>query len=121
MELDVDDMVAVPLTQQTRETGERYVTMANNLGALMDRIIEQAYEGVLFEFGLFHGRRVYRRRWSGGLMTLTERIKALQGTHWAITDAEDGNGPTTIRWGDSARHSSVDRLPSRSEAASTRI
>ncbi len=41
MDLDVDDMVAVPLTQITRETGGRYITMANNLGDVMGRIIEQ--------------------------------------------------------------------------------
>lgn len=41
MDLDVDDMAAVPLTQITRETGGRYITMANNLGDLMGRIIEQ--------------------------------------------------------------------------------
>lgn len=41
MALDVDDMVAVPLTQITRETGGRYITMANNLGDLMGRIITQ--------------------------------------------------------------------------------
>lgn len=41
MDLDVDDMVAVPLTQLTRETGGRYITMANNLGDFMGRIIEQ--------------------------------------------------------------------------------
>ncbi|WP_291981097.1 VWA domain-containing protein, partial [Luteitalea sp.] len=41
IDLDVDDMVAVPLTQITRETGGRYITMANNLGDLMGRIIEQ--------------------------------------------------------------------------------
>jgi VWFA-related protein len=41
MDLDVDDMVAVPLTQITRETGGRYITMANNLGDLMGRFIEQ--------------------------------------------------------------------------------
>jgi VWFA-related protein len=41
MALDVDEMVAVPLTQLTRETGGRYITMANNLGDFMGRIIEQ--------------------------------------------------------------------------------
>ncbi|WP_291981302.1 VWA domain-containing protein [Luteitalea sp.] len=41
MALDVDDMTAVPLTQLTRETGGRYITMANNLGDFMGRIIEQ--------------------------------------------------------------------------------
>ena len=41
MALEVDDMVAVPLTQLTRETGGRYITMANNLGDFMGRIIEQ--------------------------------------------------------------------------------
>lgn len=41
MVLDVDDLAAVPLTQITRETGGRYITMANNLGDLMGRIIEQ--------------------------------------------------------------------------------
>ncbi len=41
MELAVDDMAAVPLTQITRETGGRYITMANNLGDLMGRIITQ--------------------------------------------------------------------------------
>lgn len=41
MALEVDDMVAVPLTQLTRETGGRYVTMANNYGEIMARIIEQ--------------------------------------------------------------------------------
>lgn len=41
MPLDVDDMAAVPLTQLTRETGGRYVTMANNYGEIMARIIEQ--------------------------------------------------------------------------------
>lgn len=41
MNLEVDDLVAVPLTQISRETGGRYVTMANNLGDLMGRLIEQ--------------------------------------------------------------------------------
>ncbi len=41
MALEVDDMVAVPLTQLTRETGGRYITMANNLGDFLGRIIEQ--------------------------------------------------------------------------------
>ena len=41
MALEVDDMAAVPLTQLTRETGGRYITMANNLGDFMGRIIEQ--------------------------------------------------------------------------------
>lgn len=41
MDLDVDDMAAVPLTQLTRETGGRYITMANDLGDLMGRLIEQ--------------------------------------------------------------------------------
>ena len=41
MPLEVDDMVAVPLTQLTRETGGRYVTMANNYGEIMADIIEQ--------------------------------------------------------------------------------
>lgn len=41
MPLEVDDMAAVPLTQITRETGGRYITMANNLGGLLGDIIEQ--------------------------------------------------------------------------------
>jgi VWFA-related protein len=41
MALEVDDMAAVPLTQLTRETGGRYITMANNLGDFIGRIIEQ--------------------------------------------------------------------------------
>jgi VWFA-related protein len=41
MSLEVDDLVAVPLTQLTRETGGRYVTMANNYGQIMADIIEQ--------------------------------------------------------------------------------
>lgn len=41
MPLEVDDMVAVPLTQLTRETGGRYITMANNYGEMMADIIEQ--------------------------------------------------------------------------------
>ncbi len=41
MALDVDEMAAVPLTQLTRETGGRYITMANNLGDFMGRLIEQ--------------------------------------------------------------------------------
>lgn len=39
--LEVDDMVAVPLTQITRETGGRYVTMANDLDVMLARIVEQ--------------------------------------------------------------------------------
>ena len=41
MALEVDDMAAVPLTQLTRDTGGRYITMANDLGDFMGRIIEQ--------------------------------------------------------------------------------
>jgi VWFA-related protein len=39
--LDVDDMVAVPLTQITRETGGRYITMANDLDVMLAHIVEQ--------------------------------------------------------------------------------
>ncbi len=50
MALDVDDMVAVPLTQLTRETGGRYITMANNLGDLMGRLIEQSSTAYLLVY-----------------------------------------------------------------------
>src|SRR5690606_10004560 len=39
--LEVDDMVAVPLTQITRETGGRYITMANDLDVMLGHIVEQ--------------------------------------------------------------------------------
>src|SRR5690606_9052221 len=41
MQLEVDDLAAVPLTQLTRDTGGRYITMANDLGDLMGGIITQ--------------------------------------------------------------------------------
>lgn len=50
MNLDVDDMAAVPLTQLTRETGGRYITMANNLGDFMGRIIEQSSTAYLLVY-----------------------------------------------------------------------
>lgn len=39
--LEVDDMVAVPLTQITRETGGRYIVDANNLEMVLAHIVEQ--------------------------------------------------------------------------------
>jgi VWFA-related protein len=50
MPLEVDDMAAVPLTQITRDTGGRYITMANNYGELMGRIIEQSSTAYLLVY-----------------------------------------------------------------------
>jgi VWFA-related protein len=41
MALNADDLSAVPLTQFTRETGGRYVTAANNLGAFAAEVVRQ--------------------------------------------------------------------------------
>lgn len=62
MPLEVDDMVAVPLTQLTRETGGRYITMANNYGAMMGEIIEQNASSYLLVYESTASRTPGRHR-----------------------------------------------------------
>lgn len=79
MALDVDDMVAVPLTQLTRETGGRYITMANNLGDLMGRIIEQNSTSYLLVYESPVSRTPGRHRIDVRVKRAGARVSARQG------------------------------------------
>jgi VWFA-related protein len=79
MDLDVDDMVAVPLTQITRETGGRYITMANDLGDLMGRIIEQNATSYLLVYESSVSRTPGRHRIDVRVKRSGARVSARRG------------------------------------------
>lgn len=79
MPLEVDDMAAVPLTQITRETGGRYITVANNYGELMGRIIEQNSTAYLLVYESPVSRTLGRHRIDVRVKRPGARVSARRG------------------------------------------
>lgn len=89
MEMGVDDMAAVPLTQLTRETGGRYITMANDLGGFMGRIIEQNSTAYLLVYESQVSTEAGRHRIDVRVTRPGARVSARRGYVVHAPDADD--------------------------------
>jgi len=94
MGLEVDDMAAVPLTQITRETGGRYIIMANNLGDLMGRIIEQNSTSYLLVYESPVSQTPGRHRIDVRVKRSGARVSARRG--YIVEPPVPGAPPSTV-------------------------
>lgn len=109
MALDVDDMAAVPLTQLTRETGGRYITMANNLGDFMGRIIEQNSTAYLLVYESPVSRTPGRHRIEVRVKRQGARVSARRG--YIVEPPAPGESPSTAPDDDLLRRTLLGSAP----------
>ena len=102
MALEVDDMAAVPLTQITRETGGRYITMANNYGELMGRFIEQSSTAYLLVYESPVSRTPGRHRIDVRVKRPGARVSARRG--YIVDAPAPAEGTSTAAPADSLLH-----------------